>query len=354
MSGLIQCHGFDQGALQLLMLATLVAAKTKGTSISAARSSKKVAMRGSGFSTLYDDPRPFGYRCEWMPNIVKNWKGKGEDWEWKGCNPEGDWSCDSEYERALFRAGYKAPSARFFGDAISSWSKGCANDDVPLFHIITETPTAPRLQCFHCGGTLTEPRPMYGAQASLLFGDLGGGNFRMMNDGAMGSWLVGHKGESWFYQRLYNQTSCAKPAFKFPPPCRVEGAIASLHDGVAFDSIRHIYCSLGAEGEMAKAQLTREPARKYTALIAAAKVKGAKVAEQYNREQMEWVRGWNEYFDEKGAEYQAEAKELGAAVLQGDALKKKLIDGLYEKPGFCQACKRTASGAIDCDLDEEG
>jgi hypothetical protein len=94
MSGLIQCHGFDQGALQLLMLATVVAAKTvtrKMTTAGRSTATAPIAAAGSGYSALYSEARPMGYQCEWMPNFVKDWKGKGDDWEWKGCNPEGDW-----------------------------------------------------------------------------------------------------------------------------------------------------------------------------------------------------------------------------------------------------------------------
>jgi hypothetical protein len=82
MSGLIQCHGFDQGALQLLMLATVVAAKTVTRKMTTEEASIKSiapntgAAGGSGYSALYSEARPMGFQCEWMPNFVKDWKGK--------------------------------------------------------------------------------------------------------------------------------------------------------------------------------------------------------------------------------------------------------------------------------------
>jgi hypothetical protein len=111
---------------------------------------------------------------------------------------------------------------------------------------------------------------------------------------------------------------------------------------------------------MAKKQQIRDPMAKYAELIAAAKAQPDKVAETYQREQKEWERGWKEYFEEKRKELQRvgqEAKdrgeEQGAVLLTGEALEQKIRETLFEKPGFCQGCKRRPSGAIDCDEDEE-
>jgi hypothetical protein len=103
---------------------------------------------------------------------------------------------------------------------------------------------------------------------------------------------------------------------------------------------------------MAKEQHTRDPMAKYADLIAAAKAQPDKVAEAYQREQKEWERGWKEYFDEKRSHLLWEAKQrgeaAGAVLPTGEALEQEIRKTLFEKPGFCQACKRRPSGAIDC------
>ena len=38
----------------------------------------------------------------------------------------------------------------YWDDKFSSYSQGCANDYVKDFHVTYETPTRPRLHCFHC------------------------------------------------------------------------------------------------------------------------------------------------------------------------------------------------------------
>ena len=156
MSGLIQCHGFDQAALQLLFLSTLTRAN------------------GSK-DNAFDDPSPLGFSCLAKYNYPEN---VTDDWSGKGCDGGSDWTCDGDFEDALVYAGFRITSRNFFGEnGVSSWSKGCANSFSTTFHIMHETATVPRLQCFHCGATLTEPRTSYGEGSSLLQGDLGGGNF---------------------------------------------------------------------------------------------------------------------------------------------------------------------------------
>jgi hypothetical protein len=54
----------------------------------------------------------------------------------------------------------------------STYSRGLANTEVPLFHVLTETPTSPRLHCFHCNDLWS-----IGA-ADMPGGEGGGGNYR--------------------------------------------------------------------------------------------------------------------------------------------------------------------------------
>jgi len=101
----------------------------------------------------------------------------------------GDYSCDVDYEQTLFHLGFRSNSTSFFNPKISSISKvslnkrgtrartelgavqrcfrsvllphspvllilfctqGCANEVLPLFHVVTESERRPRLQCAFC------------------------------------------------------------------------------------------------------------------------------------------------------------------------------------------------------------
>jgi hypothetical protein len=68
MSGLVQCHGFDQAAL-----GTLIILRVFGGMVA----------------------EPFGHTCTWSE--------EGST----GCNEKNDWSCDFKFEKTMYRAGFR-------------------------------------------------------------------------------------------------------------------------------------------------------------------------------------------------------------------------------------------------------
>ena len=150
MSGHVSCHGYDQAAVEVLMMQRL-----EGT---------------------FNSETPLGLSC------------KHEKYGGTGCNSRGDYSCDYKFEGALSRLGFETDSKGFYG-RYSSFSRGCANEYVPDFHVAFETASRPRLHCVYCGRTDR-------ISAQFWDGPLGGTNDHVRN-GAVNSWFTNHKME-WY------------------------------------------------------------------------------------------------------------------------------------------------------------
>ena len=150
MSGHISCHGYDQAALEVLMMQRL-----EGT---------------------FNSDTPLGLSC------------KHESFGGTGCNNRSDFSCDYKFELALTRLGFETDSKGFYG-RYSSFSRGCANAYVPEFHVSFETASRPRLHCFYCGRTDR-------ICSQYWDGPLGGTNDHVRS-GAVNSWFTNHKME-WY------------------------------------------------------------------------------------------------------------------------------------------------------------
>ena len=146
MSGHISCHGFDQAALQVLMMQRL---------------------EGS-----FDFGTPLGLSC-------KHTRFGGT-----GCDDKGDYSCDYKFEGVLSRIGFETEAKDFF-NRYSSFSRGCANAYVREFHVSYETAYRPRLHCFYCGRSDR-------ICAQFWDGPLGGSN-DLVRSGAVNSWFTNHK-----------------------------------------------------------------------------------------------------------------------------------------------------------------
>jgi hypothetical protein len=189
MSGNIQCHGFDQAALGSLILLRLYGEMVE---------------------------KPFNHTCLWTKNGTT------------GCNTKGDWSCDFKFEKTAYSVGFRSKYAYFFGMKISSFSKGCANDLFPEFHVTFETKSRPRLQCGHCSRLnqiginqisnyifkfiylilfLSIHLSIYLGAAKHYDGPLGGGNDAIRRNSING-WQFGHKGEWLLWDSSLNLDNC--------------------------------------------------------------------------------------------------------------------------------------------------
>jgi hypothetical protein len=155
MSGQISCHGFDQAAIEVLMMQRL-----NGT---------------------FDYEAPFELSC------------KHEKFGGTGCNAKGDYSCDYKFEKALSKIGFNTNGYGFWG-GISSFSRGCANEYVKDFHVSYETVKRPRLHCFYCGR-------MDEIDAKYWDGPLGGSN-DIVREEAVNAWFTNHKME-WYVQYIH-------------------------------------------------------------------------------------------------------------------------------------------------------
>ena len=163
MSGHVQCHGFDQAAIGHLLLARIA-----GT---------------------MNNPNPFNHTCLWSEN------------GFVGCNAKGDWSCDFKVEASLYRAGFKTRQADFFGQKVSSFTKGCGNDAVKDFHVLAETKELPRWQCGLCSR-------LYEVESCGHWdGPLGGGN-DLLRRGAVNGWFFNHKADFLFWEAYLDPANC--------------------------------------------------------------------------------------------------------------------------------------------------
>ena len=185
-SGFVECHGYDQAAIQTLIL-----------------------LRIAG---NMNNPFPFNHSCLFSP--------EGES---AGCNNKGRWSCDFQFEKSLYFAGFKtAINNNFFELRLSSYSKGCANDAVPDFHVVAETSNTPRLQAGHA-------TRLYEVFSSGHWdGPLGGGNDKLRR-GAVNGWFTSHKAEFLFWESYLDPLGCqGVPVVEAIPPCEYGSSSSTL------------------------------------------------------------------------------------------------------------------------------
>ena len=206
-SGHIQCHGFDQGAIAMLFLNRL--------------------------NGNMDDPNPYGYTCLYKDDNA--WEG--------GCNSGPHWSCDWIVEKVLMEVGFTASSSSFFQQKFSSYSKGCANDVVPEFHVLTETAELPRYQILH-GLDLDTMN-----SGEDWHGPMGAGNSPLFQN-SQKNWFLNHKGQWLFYSSYLNASQCTKVDFKFPPDCEpADESLLSLTDGLAFSVQGEHFCEVNEQAK---------------------------------------------------------------------------------------------------------
>ena len=206
MSGHIECHGFDQAALEMLIMT-----KVYGEMVAA----------------------PLNFTCRYPQNCDSK---------------KSQFSCDLTYEIAFDNAGFKTDANNgFWGDKYSSFSKGCANDYIPEFHIVSETSTRPRLSSGFCSRQNEIGAVGHGD------GPLGGGNDRL-RFGTLSSWMFNHKSEWLFFESYLNPKNCKK-VNDLVLNCREDlqnellstpklSTLISLTDGYAFDLSDGLYCKL--------------------------------------------------------------------------------------------------------------
>lgn len=167
MSGYVTCHGFDQAALEILMV-----------------------MRQ--FPHIPYKPNPFNFSC------------LDEVFGGHGCN-RFDMSCDYKFEKMMMQFGFVGDVKSFWNHLHSSYSMGCANDQVLDFHVLTETSARPRLQCFHCAWVDDLLTPVWD-------GPIGGGNQKVLS-GAIDGWFSNHKAAWQFHEQYLQSDSCVPLAF---------------------------------------------------------------------------------------------------------------------------------------------
>lgn len=214
MSGFVECHGYDQAAIATLHLArtletyrqhsltTVNVTAPTDTSTGTVGSSNPSERAPRVYA--YQNSKPFGHQCLYC---------EGQDM--CGCNSKGDWSCDFKFEASAKRAGYRTdPQAQFHGGTISSFTKGCANEAWPDFHVVTESADRPRLQCGLCT-RLNEIE-----SSGHWDGPLGGGNDKL-RPGTINGWLFNHKSQFLFYEAYLDPDACETVLTdKWIPVCR--------------------------------------------------------------------------------------------------------------------------------------
>lgn len=253
LSGAIQCHGYDQAALQTLVLQRISNSNTIP--------GKPANGNGNVFS-----PKPMNFTC---------WYNKANSAV--GCTDNADWSCDFKFEKALYKAGYTSKSHHFHNDMISSYTKGCLNNHIDDFYVIKESPSRPRFKV----GLTTQADEI--GNAYHWDGPLGGGN-DLVKRGAVNGWFFNHKMPSLFYDLYLNPDNCIKvdhvvePCGSLPLASRknpalaaaffksrksktgsnkggeghggVDSNILSLTDGYAFDLDLQTFCTLTSKSSL--------------------------------------------------------------------------------------------------------
>lgn len=204
MSGYVECHGYDQAAVATLHLARTLETYRQQANPGPGNGTSSSTSASGLREYAYQNSKPFGHQCLHC---------EGEDK--CGCNTKGDWSCDFKFEASAQRAGYGSePQPYFHGGIISSFTKGCANEAWPDFHIVTESSDRPRLQCGLCT-RLNEIE-----SSGHWDGPLGGGNDKL-RPGTINGWLFNHKSQFLFYEAYLDPDACkAVPEDKWVPTCR--------------------------------------------------------------------------------------------------------------------------------------
>eukprot|EP00603_Paraphysomonas_imperforata_P011500 CAMPEP_0114449916 /NCGR_PEP_ID=MMETSP0104-20121206/188_1 /TAXON_ID=37642 ORGANISM="Paraphysomonas imperforata, Strain PA2" /NCGR_SAMPLE_ID=MMETSP0104 /ASSEMBLY_ACC=CAM_ASM_000202 /LENGTH=817 /DNA_ID=CAMNT_0001622035 /DNA_START=328 /DNA_END=2781 /DNA_ORIENTATION=+ len=248
MSGYVQCHGFDQGALEILIVSRLYEnAHPNPDSANNIRTSVPY-----NFTCLQEKwvsetlpIFPFDFFTEVMghdqPRDVKH--------PW-GCDGGPDWSCDFKFEKVLREVGFLGVSSGFHMP-LSSFSQGCANDYFPDFHVTAETAERPRLHVGFCS-RLDE---IQGTEF-LYDGPVGGGNDYVRRF-AVNGWMINHKADINYYE-AYRDSHACKKSETFARLCNaslVESMIRNkikkndklilLTGGYAYETQTKQYCSGG-------------------------------------------------------------------------------------------------------------
>jgi len=373
-SGYVECHGFDQAALQTLILARIAGAQ---------------AGAGGQRSDGMDNPFPFNHTCLYSD--------AGDT----GCNSKGRWSCDFQFEKSLYFAGFKtAINNNFFELRLSSYSKGCANGVIPDFHVIAETSTTPRFQAGHA----TRLWEIY--SSGHWDGPLGGGNDKFRR-GAVNGWFTSHKAEFLFWESYLDPLNC-KGVPNAVPPCefgvaqshspihqRRAGAprgrssgshgshirthphvsalvkeehdstaynnqqhaaydlgIVSLVDGYGFDLLKGEYCRV-LDPLVLRHQREHTYMRDYPALIAA--------GNKYS--QHKWDMSYRNFSGGEGrAPCHGTTKDCDHGEgpdgqKQKEAIKPDNEKEFFERPDYCETCLRVKRPdgivVVDCRLDAE-
>lgn len=327
MSGYVQCHGFDQAAL-----GTLIILRVFGGMVA----------------------EPFGHTCTWSQEGTT------------GCNEKNDWSCDFKFEKTMYRAGFRTKRADFFGMKISSFTKGCANDYIPDFHVLYETKKVPRIQCGLCT-RITEVNSM-----GHYDGPRGGGNDVLRLD-AIDNWFFGHKAEWLFYQSYLEPKNCKR--LEFIDDCRIVGQpphmsgegggdevvrlgrnFVSLTDGFAFDLVNQTYCKLTDPVHL-KAQREKTYMREYPEVI--------EIANQYSQDE------WDTRYKQLGAgdgrlpctEVPGKCKQEGPDGMDTIVHNDQTQIRMFDRADLCEQCRRIGKSqygyhkgeatVVDCRSEEE-
>jgi hypothetical protein len=128
----------------------------------------------------------------------------------------------------------KTKMSYFYGMKMSSYSKGCANDYFPDFHIVAETDKRPRLQCGLCSR-------LYEIESTGHWdGILGGGNDALRRN-AVNGWFFNHKTEFLFWESYLDPKNCKR--LDFVPPCvpqaDIHGPVGDAGGGETTDNADH-------------------------------------------------------------------------------------------------------------------
>lgn len=223
-SGYIQNHGYDQAALQMLILQYLIDESYK-----------------------FNVSNPMNYSCCYKKYHPGN----------KYCYLEDkEDTCDYQFEINLSDVGFNTKYIvdGIHGEKLSSYSKGCLNSQIKHFHIITETSYRPRLLCLVC----TRRNEIFVANSHE--NALGGCNDKLRK-GSINSYFFNHKSEFLMYESYLNLETC----YRMPNllrPCRIEKRhaqhLVSLVDNIAVDLSLGRLCHLNSEYSIIHRHYIRE------------------------------------------------------------------------------------------------
>jgi hypothetical protein len=253
--------------------------------------------------------------------------------QFTGCNNRGDFSCDFKFERSLYRAGFKTKASYFFGAKYSSYSKGCANDVIPDFHIVSETASRPRLNVGHVS------RQWEIFSSGHWDGPLGGGNDKLRT-GLMNSWMFNHKISFLFHEAWLKPENCKKME-NVVPECDKESQkpahrniLLSLTDGYAYHMNRQTFCKL-TDDVMIDAQKRNTYMRDYPRVI--------KAAASYSEEEWERVyRSADGGFGRSSCTSEQDPHRCDRRPIGPDGLEDREPnnDVMMDRENYCETCTR--------------